>query len=120
MLSKSGKVRVWRIHQLVAGAFVPNPHNKETVNHEDGNKANNTPRNLTWMTRPENEEHAKINGLKASGERINHAKLTADKVRQIKVRWAAGEGTVPLSKEFGVSNVSVHNIVRGKTWRGVT
>ena len=57
-LTKNSK-RVWKdIHRLVAEAFVPNPHNKECVNHIDGNKLNSRADNLEWMTEMENQQHA--------------------------------------------------------------
>ena len=62
-LSKSNKQRTFRVHILVARAFIPNPENKPEVNHMDGNKQNNRVDNLEWNTRSENELHAYKNGL---------------------------------------------------------
>jgi len=57
------KSKNFRIHRLVAMAFIENLENKETVNHIDGNKQNNNVENLEWATRKEQTQHALRTGL---------------------------------------------------------
>lgn len=47
-LTKDGKHRNYRIHRLVAEAFIPNPQNLPEVNHLDEVKTNNNVYNLEW------------------------------------------------------------------------
>lgn len=49
-LYKDGKVKVLKIHRLVADTFLLNPLNLPFVNHIDENKTNNRVDNLEWCT----------------------------------------------------------------------
>lgn len=62
-LCKNNINRNYSISRLVAIAFIPNPKNKMTVNHIDGNKTNNIAENLEWATHSENMKHAFRTGL---------------------------------------------------------
>ena len=55
--------RTFKLHRIVAQAFIPNPDNKPQVNHIDGNKDNNAASNLEWVSNIENAHHAIRNGL---------------------------------------------------------
>ena len=60
MKDKEGKRKHYRVHQLVANAFLenPNPEIYIDIDHKDGNKANNAVSNLEWVTHKENVERA--------------------------------------------------------------
>lgn len=57
-LTKNSNQRQWRVHRLVAIAFIPNPKNKTDVNHIDGVTDNNKIGNLEWVTASENALHS--------------------------------------------------------------
>ena len=53
-LCKDGKEKMYKIHRLVAEAFIPNPENLPQVDHIDGNKTHNYVNNLQWITNRDN------------------------------------------------------------------
>lgn len=123
-LMHQGKDKTVRIHRLVAETFIPNPENKETVNHKDGDKTNNFANNLEWVNRTEQMHHAYDLGLKASriGSDNYNAKLTDEQVREIRklyVRQSKEFGTVALAKKYGVTNRVIGLIIRGLAYKNV-
>ena len=63
--------RVYRVHRLVAQAFIPNPKNLPQINHKDENKSNNCVDNLEWCTAKYNINYGERNA-KVSKALIGH------------------------------------------------
>lgn len=71
-LCKNDKVKRYSVHRLVAVNFLSNPLNKETVNHKNGVKHDNTVDNLEWATQKENIKHAHDYKLSVKKKGENH------------------------------------------------
>ncbi len=105
--------RLHCVHRLVAVAFLgPVPAGKE-VNHKDGDKLNNRPENLEYVTRSQNMLHANEKGLapKRKGDRHPGSKLSNEKAEELKAEyWSiAVGGRLPdgaaqaLARKYGVN-----------------
>lgn len=57
MLTKNKASRFFRVHRLVAIAFIPNPSGLPIVNHKDENPLNNAADNLEWCTQGYNHSY---------------------------------------------------------------
>ena len=62
-VTKDGWHKSISVHRLVAMTFIPNPDNKTTINHKNGNKQDNRVENLEWVSHRENIQHAYRTGI---------------------------------------------------------
>lgn len=111
--------RTRQLHAMIATAFYgPCPPGLE-CRHLDDNPANCAAGNLVWGTRKENFADRKRNGTQQAGEECHLAKLTDDKVRLIRIRYAEVRSYRKVGEEFGVWFTTVQEIIKGNTWRHV-
>lgn len=61
-LWKAGKRKKYKLHQLVAKHFIPNPNNYSLVMHLDNNPTNNLFTNLQWGTHSHNMQQCVSEG----------------------------------------------------------
>ena len=83
-ICENGKQRDARVHRLVAEAFIPNPDNKEFVDHINTNKTDNRVINLRWATRDENANNELTRQhLSEAHKGTHHSEETKQKLREI-------------------------------------
>ena len=106
-LCQNGIKKTFKIHRLVALAFIPNPERSLQVNHKDGNKLNNTVSNLEWCTAKENDTHARLLGLKAENKPIEAIEISTS---ESTLFYSIGEASTYLSINRG----TIHKVLSGK------
>ena len=108
-LCVNGYEKSYRVHRLVAKAFIRNPKKKLEVNHINGVKLDNNVENLEWVTTQENILHSYKQGLHSiTGRRT---KLTEEE--KIKIANLLRENKKSISciaTEVGVSRRSVSKL----------
>lgn len=113
----NGKEKGFRVHRLVAEAFIPNPENKPHVNHIDHVKNNNNVNNLEWCTVKENIQASVLAGKNGhKGEKNATAILSDQTVREICILLQQGERDVDVAKKYSVNKIYVNSIRHGRKW----
>lgn len=116
------RARRYLVHRLVLEAFVEPCPDGMQCRHLDGVKTNNSLGNLCWGTPLENADDSKRLGVlgRNCGEVNGRAKLTDDKVREIKSLCKQGLSKVMIAKQFEVHWTRIFSIARGGSWKHVS
>ena len=103
ILRKDGQNKHFRIHRLVAEAYIPNPENKEEVNHIDEVRSHNWVGNLEWTTSSENKRHSPQTGK---------LKLFT-KIRCVETGVIYSDGQA-AADAIGIHRQGIQNVLHGK------
>ena len=109
ILCNDGVSKPFRLHRLVAQAFIPNLYNKPQVNHLDENKKNNCVENLEWSTAKENSNFGTRNermGYSLSKPILQYSK-SGDFIRE----W---KSAAEVERVLGINNSDIIQCCKGR------
>jgi len=111
----TGTVKWFTVHALVAAAFIgPRPKGL-SINHKDGNKANNRLENLEYLSYRNQQLHAHANGL---ARPYSFKSLTDEQAREIYLNDT--DSGRALARLYGVKAQTISAIRTGKSYRWAT
>lgn len=106
--------KTYKVHRLIALAFLPNPLNLREVNHINGDKNNNSVENLEWCNRTHNMRHAVEHGLHYAvyGEDHPETIYTNKQIHAVCKYLEKGKKTIKeISLKTGVSPTTITDIL---------
>lgn len=110
--------KTFRVHRLIAIAFISNPENKREINHINGIKLDNSIKNLEWVTCMENITHAiKIGLISQNGENSVRSKLTEKEV--LDIRSIKNMSHEKISKLYGVVKTTITAVLARRSWKHI-
>ena len=118
-LTLNGKLKTFKVHRLVAEAFIDNSLNLPQVNHINGIKDENSVLNLEWCTNQYNVQHAYDNNMidVAKGEKHHNSKLTKARIEEAKGLYNTGKYSYnDLGVIYNVSKSAIMRAIKGQTW----
>ena len=111
----------YQLHRLMAIAFIPNPDNKQYINHKDSNRENNNLTNLEWVTLEENVKHGHQLGYASNkGSKNGFSILNEYQVLEIrKLRIEQNLSYQKLATIYNVSYGCIAGIIQRINWKHI-
>lgn len=117
---KTGRCRNELVGRIVCSVFHRMPEENEVIGYLDGNKLNDHAENVFWMTKSESVRNAKNRNRYASHGVLNGmAKLSPEKVIQIRNYKSQGKTSAWIGAQFGVSRQVIDKAIKRATWKEV-
>ena len=110
----SDDYKSYKVHRLVATAYIPNPYNYPEVNHIDGDKENNRVENLEWCTKQYNIDDAIKRGVHSA---VARRKLSNEDVDFVRLSIKMGEPKKVIAAFLNVSVSTIYDVASGKSYR---
>lgn len=104
-LSKEGKVKKFKVHRLVASAFLDNPNNLPEVNHINEDKTDNRFENIEYCDRFYNMNYG------TRTERTQKPILQFTKEGEFVKKWVSA---TQVQKELGINQSHISKCCKGK------
>ena len=108
-LCKNNIKKEYKVHRLVAEAFIDNPDNLPQVNHRDENKLNNNVDNLEWCSAKYNTNYGTGIERRAKSRQIPIIQYTLD--GEFVREW---DSAIQAEREGGFSNSHIISVCKGK------
>lgn len=102
-LRKDGTNKHFKVHRLVAEAYIPNPEGKEIVNHKDEVRNHNWVGNLEWATAKENQNYSS----NKRGPKV-FSKIRCVETGEIY------ENCADAARAIGIHRYGINNVINGK------
>lgn len=108
-LSKNGKVKKARVHQIIASTFLSNPQNMPIINHKSEVKTENQVWNLEWCTYSYNNSYGShpVSVSCANSKPVLQYDLQGNLI-------ATHQSTIEIERKFGFDNGNIGKCCNGK------
>lgn len=111
-LSKNGISKTYKVHRLVAEAFIPNTNNLPQINHKDECKENNSVENLEWCTNEYNNRYG--NRILKSSKAVYQYSINNELIK----KYNSVSDAARLNNYNSIGNISNCCLGLKKTYKG--